>query len=490
MPTDPTTKSQVQAYRFMLRRMESALVRKDSVMTHEPMRNHLTATVVGLIVGVLGLAAFFVVGIFSPASQVRPGDIVAGKQSLALFVVQDQPRQLVPVLNLASARLLVAAFNHNGAEPPETKIVEDSALAGFNRARITGLAGAPDVLPSPENLIGGPWSVCDTADIPDGVPNAQARATLTTTALVGVDRPGTPLRPDQALLVQAPDGGPAYLVHDGHRSEVDLSQGSLVKAAYRLDGVTPRKVSLGLLNAIPPGRPLTLPDIPNASAPSQLAGVRIGDVVRVKLTETQFFLLLPQGKQRVSPAVADVIRYRDGGKEFTTVAPEDITRVPDAPASGGPDFSAFPPEVPQVLGLDASRNACLVWSSPDRTPVVTVSTDRDLPLGQGRRAVDVPGGGHGLIADRAFVTANKGALVRGVVPGQRPDQGAIWLVTYQGLRYGVPSLDVARALGLGATTTPAPESILGLLPIGPELDPQRALELFDPTLARQQQATR
>jgi hypothetical protein len=72
------------------------------------------------------------------------------------------------------------------------------------------------------------------------------------------------------------------------------------------------------------------------------------------------------------------------------------------------------------------------------------------------------------------------------VPGQRPTTGVIWLVTDQGLRYGVPTLDVARALGLGEITTPAPESMLSLLPIGPTLDPQRALELFNPELARQQ----
>lgn len=62
MSTNPTTKSQVQAYRFVLRRMESALVRKDAVMLHEPMRQHLRAMALGLILGVVGLAAFFVLG--------------------------------------------------------------------------------------------------------------------------------------------------------------------------------------------------------------------------------------------------------------------------------------------------------------------------------------------------------------------------------------------------------------------------------------------
>ena len=69
MSTNPTTTSQVQAYRFVLRRMESALVRRDAVMLHEPMRHHLRATAVGLILAVLGLAAFFVLGRLHPTSE-------------------------------------------------------------------------------------------------------------------------------------------------------------------------------------------------------------------------------------------------------------------------------------------------------------------------------------------------------------------------------------------------------------------------------------
>jgi Type VII secretion system ESX-1, transport TM domain B len=69
MSTDPTTTSQVQAYRFVLRRMESALVRQDAVMLHEPMRHHLRATALGLLLGVLLLVAFFVVGKMHPTSN-------------------------------------------------------------------------------------------------------------------------------------------------------------------------------------------------------------------------------------------------------------------------------------------------------------------------------------------------------------------------------------------------------------------------------------
>lgn len=68
MSTDPTTTSQVQAYRFVLRRMESALVRQDAVLLHEPTRHHLRATVIGLLLAVLLLAACVVVGKVHPTS--------------------------------------------------------------------------------------------------------------------------------------------------------------------------------------------------------------------------------------------------------------------------------------------------------------------------------------------------------------------------------------------------------------------------------------
>lgn len=65
-----------------------------------------------------------------------------------------------------------------------------------------------------------------------------------------------------------------------------------------------------------------------------------------------------------------------------------------------------------------------------------------------------------------------------MVTGQNPETGRIWLVIDQQL-YGVPDIETARALGLGDTTTPAPDSILELLRSGPNLDPQEALALYD-----------
>jgi hypothetical protein len=78
MSTEPTTASQVQAYRFVLRRMESALVRRDAVMLHEPMRHHLRATAVGVLLAVLGLVALYASGKIHPAGATLGVSLVAG----------------------------------------------------------------------------------------------------------------------------------------------------------------------------------------------------------------------------------------------------------------------------------------------------------------------------------------------------------------------------------------------------------------------------
>src|SRR5689334_11173968 len=105
MPSTPTTKSQVQAYKFVLRRMQSALVRRDAVMLHDPMRTHTRATVVGVCLAAVGLVGFLVWGLLSssPTLPTQNG-IVISKESGTVYVLLNNPRKLIPTFNLASAR--------------------------------------------------------------------------------------------------------------------------------------------------------------------------------------------------------------------------------------------------------------------------------------------------------------------------------------------------------------------------------------------------
>src|SRR5437667_254259 len=95
MPTTPTTKSQVQAYRFVLRRMQSALVRKDAVMLHDPMRTHSRATIVGVCLAVLGVLGFVIVGLLSPAPTVPDNGIIIAEPSGTVYVVSGNPNAVL-----------------------------------------------------------------------------------------------------------------------------------------------------------------------------------------------------------------------------------------------------------------------------------------------------------------------------------------------------------------------------------------------------------
>jgi type VII secretion protein EccB len=496
MARNPTTKSQVQAYQFVLRRMESALVRKDAVMLHEPMRTHLRAAAVGLIIGVLGVAAFFVVGLFSPDDDLGDSDIVVGKQSGAIYVVQQaEPRRLVPVRNLASARLLLAGSAFSGgagpSEPAEVKVVEDSSLADLPRAPLTGIEGAPAYLPGPDRQVDPEWAVCDTAQLDETVPNPEANPEITTTALVGVPQPGQHLGEDRALLARAATGT-YYLLFDGKRAQVNPADPA-VSNAFGLADVEPRRVSTSLLNAIPESDALVPPQIVDADDPAPFPGVsgqEIGDVVQVNLGggREEYYLILAKGKQPVTRGVFDLVRFDRSDPTIPVVSPEDISSVPDAPRPDQIDFTGYPEQVPEIVPLAESRVACLTWTARGGDePATAITISDEIALDEGMRPVDVlPSVAGEDIADEVFLPPSKGALVRGGVPGQDPGSGAIFLVTDQGYRYGVPSMEVAQAIGLGDTTQPAPEAILDLLPIGPSLDPQAALELYDPELAARQ----
>ena len=112
-----------------------------------------------------------------------------------------------------------------------------------------------------------------------GQGDAMSTAVVVGTPVDGDGRAGT-LDDGRALLVE--HAGIAYLVYDGHRARVDLSDRA-VTGALALDGVEPRPVSAGLLAAIPEVPPITAPRIDGAGtrATHGLSDVEVGSVVAV-----------------------------------------------------------------------------------------------------------------------------------------------------------------------------------------------------------------
>ncbi|MBW4715997.1 type VII secretion protein EccB [Saccharothrix obliqua] len=521
MASTPTTKSQVQAYRFVLRRMQSALVRRDAVMLHDPMRTHSRATAVGVILGVIGMIGFLVFGFFSPDPKIDDDTQIAiSKETGQVYVVRRGPTQLVPMTNLASARLLIlnqqspdkaqngvgggdaqaGQVNASQVAGGEPKLVSEKALAKLPKGRLTGIPDGPDSLPAKqEDRIGAEWGVCDTLDLDETLNNPTAKNKFETTVLAGMSG-GQLLDGNKALLVRAgTDDKQAYLIYKAPvnskitststvRAKVDLTKAD-VQTALNLRGKTVRAVSSGLLNAIPEAKPLRAPEIPGLGEPvTYLNGVNleVGDVIEVVRTgaDPVFYVALKDALQEISRAAGDLIRaaYAQGAEAKKV----DIARIDTRKPAQALDFLDYPSEVPDVLEPNQNnRVVCLNWraenvNADNRSQHTQVTIAPSLPVPSDAVAVDINQvGATGEVVGQFMMASGKSAVVRSATSTQDFRSGPIHLVTGRGVKYGIPDTVVSGALGLGDQFTPGPESILRLLPNGPQLNRNDAIRSWD-----------
>ncbi|TSE02110.1 type VII secretion protein EccB [Skermania sp. ID1734] len=469
MGSEPTTRSQVSGYRFLARRMEHALVRRDVRMLHDPIRAQSRALAVGAVLSVLAVGACAVLAVLRPAAKIGDHKIVVGQDSGAMFVVLGDT--VHPVLNLASARL---AAN----DPANPVLVKESELGTHARGALVGIPGAPSALPFDRSGASGAWTVCDALDVNGGA--------STTSVIIGATELGDhagPLGQRQALLVQTRDA--TYLVYDGKRARIDLRDHAVTNA-YALSGVSPRPISAGLLNSIPEVPPITAPHIDGAgSAPSYtLSGKKIGSVVAVQRGEQrQYYVLLREGVQAVSPATADLIRFADsqGNPDIEKITPDTLTRVPLVSAL---DVATFPETAPTVIDSAEKPVACLSWKpvldGQTRGAEIGVLIGRSLPVAAGAAPVQLVQSDHsGDRADTAYIRPGTGAFVQttGLADSSRAD--SIYYIADTGVRFGVSDFDAAKALGFDARPHQAPWSMVALLAAGPTLGRAQALLVHD-----------
>jgi type VII secretion protein EccB len=525
MPSTPTTKSQVQAYQFVLRRMQSALVRRDAVMLHDPMRTHTRATIVGVVLGALGVIVFVVWGLLSPAPSVpEAGNIVIGEQSGTVYVVTGNPKKLIPTFNLASARLLLLAQQKStsagssvgapaapapaapsSASVKNPTVVSDAQLESIPRDKLTGIPDGPQLIPADSQRITPNWSVCDQVQLDPSLPNPDTGKT--NTYVFGGIAPaglGTELGENEALLAKA-DNDKTYLIYrlpssrnrpnaNTVRAEIDSSDSNkAVTTALQLQQ-TPRKITQGLLNAIPEVARLTPPKIADGQAPANFDGLGVGDVFATQPAGAppNFYAITRSGVQQVSNAVADIIRVAKNGSSgriqtlgLDKLAGVHVLQPADADYIAVDDF---PRSVPTVL--DATKNssvACLGWSlvgdGADRDAHTSVYVDTQLP---GQKAtgdkftpmtVTTPGPNRVPI-NGFYLRPGFAAVVQSATGKASFGKGAIQLISDRGIRYSVPDAQTADAIGL-TNRQPAPESIIGLLPTGASLNTQDVLKQFD-----------
>ncbi|HEX2131828.1 MAG TPA: type VII secretion protein EccB [Actinophytocola sp.] len=530
MPSTPTTKSQVQAYRFVLRRMQSALVRKDSVMLHDPMRTHSRATIVGVCIAALGMLGFLIWGILSPKPTAPNEDgIVIGKPSGQVYVMIAQPeKKLIPVFDLASARLLLYARQQadeeegpGGADGPggsggnvqvvAPDVIDDNELRDIARGRMAGIPGGPTLLPSADQRVGPPWTVCDEAQLnPDAAEqnvdeNNPEEKNAETTVMAGVDELGEQLGQDESLLVRLDKNVPgqsaeeqdAYLVYrtpgtanlpntSAVRAKVDLTDGAVLDA-LDLDGVEPREISVGLLNAIPEKAELTAPDV--VGTVGQPSDVDLGDpdletvgsVFQVQRagSASQFYVVHRDGIEPIKETTADLLRFTNSeGTEIKAVSPDVI---PAAEKQERIDDSTFPERRTEVLEAQNFPVACLSWTTvgegDNREERTAVYVGDKIPGDPKPVRISTPSA-DGVRIDWFYMPPGRGAVVRQATSEADFDTGQITLVSDTGVKYGIPDAQTAAVLGLD-NQLPAPRSIIQLLPDGASLSVEDVEQSFD-----------
>lgn len=484
MPAQVTTRAQVNGYRFLIRRLEHALIRGDSRMIHDPMRGQMRALIVGVVIAVLITGACGVLAFFKPAPNLGDAQILLSKSSGAAFVkIGDRVH---PVLNLASARLIVGTN-----ESP--KEVDDKFLNPIPRGAMVGIVGAPTSIRGADNMSVSSWTVCDTLQTP-GVTETTGAASLQTTVLANDPVLGGDVReasPADAILTQV--GGTTYLIYNGVRASIDMSDPVVVNGLH-LQDVAARPVSPSLLNTFPSVGAITPVAIDGVGQPSAVMGPQhpVGSMVKtVDSRGEQLYVVLRDGLQPVSPATADIIRYGNPGAvaDAHSIAPAALAEVPIVHQLA---VDHYPSVSPRIVSPDPDRVVCMGWQRSNTAADATVRllVGHRVPVPDGAHPVRLASSdGSGPAVDFVYLTPGAGEYVQAT--GGEPDSesaGQLFYVSDTGLRYHIKDLPTAEALGVTGVQLPdgppnapqrAPWPVLSLLPAGPSLSQEAALVAHD-----------
>ncbi|MEU7632232.1 type VII secretion protein EccB [Nocardia sp. NPDC049220] len=490
------TKHQISGWRFLLRRIEHALVRRDASMIDDPQRGRSTALSIGIALACVIIAGAAVLAFFKPAKKVADSKIVAEKDSGALFVRLNN--RLFPALNLTSARLIVGS-------PDNPVQVSRDELSKYPRGPWVGIPGAPGSIVDTGDTDSS-WTVCDTARTGAAAPVNPAtglptvsRSAVRTTAI------GGPLTLDGDANRQLGDGEARLLRDDTTtwlvygdsekrivRAAIDLSN-TAVAMALGIDSTAPViAASKGLVNAIPEAPPLRVPEVPGAGDMMTLSSgftSPVGSVLTVSTPDqtASYYLVSQTGLIRVTAVLAAMIRNADshGAVSTRTVGP-DVIAANLRPGSW-PGTATYPTRPIRLVDPERSGVTCYHWSRSGADPnaATELLVGRQLPLtkeeqGQAVDLVSAPTS-RGTTADGAYLPRDTGSFVQvtGIEPGS-PLRESLYWVSDSGVRYGIvvdPKHDggdpTLTALGMRAPV-PAPWSIVSLFAVGPALSQKDA----------------
>lgn len=431
--------------------------------------------VVAVMVGAL------VVGWLRPAGLVSDSKIVADRQLGTIFVSVDG--RLHPALNLVSARLIAG-------EPLDPTFVSPDDLSKWARGPLVGIVGAPVEPPRVVSPDTSHWAVCSTAA--DSLSDRPVVTGIDGELTLG-DR-SRELGPGQAVV--GTFDGQAYVVFNGVRMAIDLSERAVTGPLGLQSSQPPVVLSKAIVEAIPAGRPLVIPVVPGAGQPTTVnlgVPVVVGSVVvstDLSSGDDRFYVVLEDGVQQISSVVAEMLRQHDSyGASSPPRVPVD--RVAQVPIRQVLDVASYPSAPLTVVNGRADPVLCVAWERgvSDREARQQLLVGRALPIRSDQDAHLVPlvisDADEGSAANQVLIADNAATFVS--TTGANSDSSrreTLWLIGKSGVRYGV-SFDgsTAKALGLNASELRlAPWPLLKVWPAGPELSRAAAMTMHD-TLA-------
>ncbi|BBZ46207.1 type VII secretion protein EccB [Mycobacterium parmense] len=481
------TRHQVTGWRFIMRRIASGIALHDTRMLVDPLRTQSRAVLMGVLILITGLAGCFVFSLIRPSGSAGDSPVLADRSTDALYVrVGDE---LHPVLNLTSARLIVG-------RPVDPTAVKSSELDHFPRGNLIGIPGAPERMVQNASHDAN-WTVCDAV-------SGTSRSAHSTGVTVIAGQPDTggaraaTLAARQAVLAEfsGDRGTSTWLLWDGRRSQINLADHAVTNAlGLGTEVPAPRPVALGLFNAIPEAPPLAAPAIPNAGAPAGYpVPAPIGAVVasygldQKSPGAVQYYAVLPDGLQPISPVLAAILRNTNtyGLDQPPHLGADAVARLP---VSRLLDTARYPDQQVDLVDTAKDPVTCAYWSKPAgaATSSLRLLSGSTLPVPDSIHTVNLVGGGSQGSASRVAIVPGTGYFTQTVGGGDSsPGTGSLFWVSDTGVRYGIDNESenggngkTVEALGLTPPAVPIPWSILSLFATGPTLSRADALLAHD-----------
>jgi type VII secretion protein EccB len=468
-----TRRDLYQAHRLMMQRIGMALLAGEPDLPEPPTRRLVVSVFAGLMVGVLVVAGFGVWGLLSPGGATgldAPGTLIIEKETGTKYVYSQQDKKLYPVANYASARLILNTDNVT------RKLVSQSSLAKFARGRPVGILGAPESLPDVGHQVIGPWSVCvHSAD--NGTGGTHSYASLVVGSPVG----GRPLGDGQAVVVHG--AGEAWVVWRNQRMKLPAAEVLPISGTGH-----PTEVSTTWLNAVPAGPDFSPPVVPNRG--DEVTGPDGGKatvgtfyIARTVGGTDRWYVLLRDGIAPITKTEGVLLQNDPDSRQAYKGRPVQPVPINPAVAAAAQQSTSkvskdgLPDQMPKIDPYDAATPLCVVYAN-----TATGSQDARVALGG---TVPTPtedpstsSGSSAAVVDQVVLPSGDGALLGLLTaPDQVNSISSYSILTDQGLRFAVPSADIAGKLGFDVKkVAPVPGNLLHLIPEGPALDPQQAMK--------------